>query len=271
VKTFVSDFSPSFPPIEEYDSFWEEVDEFLAIDTIPFSEIDESYFDSEGDTLFLDNLLNDEPSIPPDKVKKQIEITIDDPLEHELEEFLSDYESFSFDTIEEISGNPTFRPDHSYPVYEAFQFHIDHTEETSSGDTTSLALISLPKYDSFCFDKTDCEFEKFSGELSYPEYEKFCFDLEIDHDPGGILKNESFYENFIPSLPPGKVFQNSFNDKIHNSTIMESSFYEDELFMIVIMTFFPFITYGVISLLRHSVGSEDIIFDPGIVSNSFHY
>ena len=204
MKTIVFDSSPSLPLIEEYDSFWEEVDEFLAIDTIPLSEIDESYFDSEGDTLFLDNLLNDEPSIPPDKVKKNIEITIDDCLEPELEEFLPDFESFSFDTTEEISGNPTFRPDHSYPVYEAFQFDNDHTEETSSGSTTSLAFISLLVYDSFCFDKIDCDFEKFSGELSYPEYENFCFDLENDHDPGGILKNESFYENlwgpncFIP-------------------------------------------------------------------------
>ena len=152
---------------------------------------------------------------------------------------------FSFDTTEEISGNPTFRPDHSYPVYEVFQFDIDHTEETSSGSTTSLAFISRPEYDSFCFNKIDCEFEKFSG----PEYENFCCDLVNDHDPGGIFKNESFYENFIPSLPPGKVFKMSLNDKIHNSTIRKSSFDDDEFFMIVIMTFFPFITFGVISLL----------------------
>ena len=63
----------------------------------------------------------------------------------------------------------------------------------------------------------------------------------------------------------------SFNVEIHNSTIMKSPFYDDELFMIVIMTFFPFITFGVISLLRHSIGSEDTIFDPGIVSNCFHF
>jgi hypothetical protein len=107
VKTFVSESSPSFPPTKEYDSFWEEVDEFLAIETIPFSETGESYFDSEGDIIFLDNLLNDEPSIPPDKVKTKIELIIDNPLEPELEEFLPDFESFSFDTTEEMSGNPT--------------------------------------------------------------------------------------------------------------------------------------------------------------------
>lgn len=267
VKTFVSDSSPSFPPIKEYDSFWEEVNEFLAIDTIPFSEIDDSYFNSEGDTIFLNNLLNDEPSIPPDKVKKKIELTIDDPLEPELEEFLPDFESFSFDTTEEISGNPTYRPNFSYPTYEAFHFDIDHTEETSRGSTTSLALISLPEYESFCFDEFECEIEKFSN----PEYESFSFDLGIEHDPGGFLKNKSLNENFIPSLPPGKVFKTSLNDKIHNSTIMKFSFDDDEFFMMVIMTFLPFVTFGVISLILHSVGNEDLVFDPGIVSKSFQY
>ena len=44
----------------------------------------------------------------------------------------------------------------------------------------------------------------------------------------------------------------SFNDEIHNSAIMKSPFSDEELFMIVLMTFFPFITFGVISLLTPS-------------------
>ena len=61
----------------------------------------------------------------------------------------------------------------------------------------------------------------------------------------------------------------SLNDKIHNSTIMNFSFDEDEFFKIVVMTFLPIITFGVVSLIRHSVGSEDVVFDPGIVFQSF--
>jgi hypothetical protein len=202
VKTFVSDSSPSFPPTKEFDSFWEEVDEFLAIETIPISETDESYFDSEGDIIFLDNLLNDEPSIPPDKVKTKIELIIDDPLEPELEEFLPDFESFTFDTTEEISGNPTYRHDFSDTTYEAFHFDTDHSEETSRGSTTSHALITLPEFESFRFDESECKMEKFSK----PEYESFSFDLEVDHDPGGVLKNESFKEKFIPNQPTRKEF-----------------------------------------------------------------
>jgi hypothetical protein len=156
----------------------------------------------------------------------EIEYVDDDPMEPELEEFLPDFESFTFDTTEEISGNPTYHPDFSNTTYEAFHFDIDHSEETSRGSTTSHAFISLPEYESFCFDEFECEIEKFSN----PEYESFRFDLGIDYDPGGILKSEILNENFIPSLPPGKVFKMSLNDKIHNSIIMKSSFDDNEFF-----------------------------------------
>nr|GEZ96556.1 reverse transcriptase domain-containing protein [Tanacetum cinerariifolium] len=44
----------------------EEIDAFLAIDDEPISpEIDESYYDSEGDILLLKEFLNDDPSSPP--------------------------------------------------------------------------------------------------------------------------------------------------------------------------------------------------------------
>jgi hypothetical protein len=62
----------------------------------------------------------------------------------------------------------------------------------------------------------------------------------------------------------------SLNDKIHNSTIMKFSFDDDEFYMMVIMTFLPFVTFGVVSLIRHSVGSENVVFE-GIVSKSFHH
>ena len=53
---------------------------------------------------------------------------------------------------------------------------------------------------------------------------------------------------------------------------MKFSFDDNEFFMTVIMTFLPFVTFGVISLILHSVGSEDVVFDPGIIfKKRFHY
>nr|GEZ03567.1 reverse transcriptase domain-containing protein [Tanacetum cinerariifolium] len=51
---------------EESDFLLEETDAFLAIDDEPISlEIDDSYYDSEGDILLLEEFLNDDPSSPP--------------------------------------------------------------------------------------------------------------------------------------------------------------------------------------------------------------
>ncbi|GJR37715.1 hypothetical protein Tco_1213399 [Tanacetum coccineum] len=73
----------------------------------------------------------------------------------------------------------------SLPSYESFCFDIDHQEEKSSGSTTSQSDHSLPDYEAFCFD-VDHQEEKSSGstishsDLSSLEYESFHFDLAID-------------------------------------------------------------------------------------------
>nr|GEV35276.1 reverse transcriptase domain-containing protein [Tanacetum cinerariifolium] len=51
---------------EDSDFLLEETDAFLAIDIEPISsKIDDSYYDSEGDILLLEEFLNDDPSSPP--------------------------------------------------------------------------------------------------------------------------------------------------------------------------------------------------------------
>lgn len=46
---------------------------------------------------------------------------------------------------------------------------------------------------------------------------------------------------------------------------------EEDLIMIFIMVFFLFFTYRVTSPVLHSLGNEDIIFDPGITAYSLNY
>jgi hypothetical protein len=102
--------------------------------------------------------------------------------------------------------------------------------------------------------------EKFSDELSHiispPENDPFCF--EEDPDPGGDVFN---HENFligdlIPILPPEVFVAKSVNDKF--------SFEDEEWIFILVKIFLPFFTFDVISLILHSTGSEDTVFDPGI-------
>ncbi|GKE39398.1 reverse transcriptase domain-containing protein [Tanacetum coccineum] len=62
----VSTSSPTLTPFGDSDFLLEEVDAFLALEDDPTSpEVDDSYYDPEGDILLFESFLNDDPSIPP--------------------------------------------------------------------------------------------------------------------------------------------------------------------------------------------------------------
>nr|GEV19384.1 reverse transcriptase domain-containing protein [Tanacetum cinerariifolium] len=65
-KPIVSTSSPTLTPFGDSDFLPEETDAFLAIEDEPISlEIDDSFYDSEGNILLLEEFLNDDPSSPP--------------------------------------------------------------------------------------------------------------------------------------------------------------------------------------------------------------
>nr|GEX41911.1 reverse transcriptase domain-containing protein [Tanacetum cinerariifolium] len=93
----ISSSSPSLTPFEGSDFILEEIETFLQTPN-EFSNLDYDYYDTEGDILYLEKLLNEDPSpnIPPVKTKdlKQVDATmtkpsIDEPPELELKELLS--------------------------------------------------------------------------------------------------------------------------------------------------------------------------------------
>ncbi|GKB37718.1 hypothetical protein Tco_0882660 [Tanacetum coccineum] len=64
----VSTSSPTLTPFGDSDFLLEEVDAFLALEDDPTSsEVDDSYYDLEGDILLLEAYLNDDPSPLPIK------------------------------------------------------------------------------------------------------------------------------------------------------------------------------------------------------------
>nr|GEX74591.1 hypothetical protein [Tanacetum cinerariifolium] len=65
-KPIVSTSSPTLTPFGDSDFLLEETDAFLAIEDEPISpKIDDSFYDSKGDILLLEEFLNDDPSSPP--------------------------------------------------------------------------------------------------------------------------------------------------------------------------------------------------------------
>nr|GEZ99977.1 hypothetical protein [Tanacetum cinerariifolium] len=92
--------SPSFTPFEGSDFILEEIETFLQTPD-EISNLDDDYYDTEGDILYLEKLLNDDPSpnLPLVKTEylKQVDATmtkpsIEEPLELELKELLSHLE-----------------------------------------------------------------------------------------------------------------------------------------------------------------------------------
>nr|GEY09627.1 reverse transcriptase domain-containing protein [Tanacetum cinerariifolium] len=62
----VSTTSQTLTPLGNSDFLLEEVDAFLALEDDPTSpEVDQSYFESEGDILLLEAFQNNDPSLPP--------------------------------------------------------------------------------------------------------------------------------------------------------------------------------------------------------------
>nr|GEX68910.1 DNA-directed DNA polymerase [Tanacetum cinerariifolium] len=65
-KPIVSTSSPTLTPFRDSDFLLAGTDDFVATEDEPISpEIDDSYYDSEGDILLLEEFLNDDPSSPP--------------------------------------------------------------------------------------------------------------------------------------------------------------------------------------------------------------
>ncbi|GJS12947.1 reverse transcriptase domain-containing protein [Tanacetum coccineum] len=97
----VSTSSPTLTPFRNSDFLLEEVDAFLALEDDPTSpEVDDSYYDPEGDILLLESFLNDDPSPPPNQgnylpeIRKELKIceaktdksSIDEPPGVELKD-----------------------------------------------------------------------------------------------------------------------------------------------------------------------------------------
>nr|GEV15957.1 hypothetical protein [Tanacetum cinerariifolium] len=92
----VKSSSPTLTPFRESDFFLEEIEDFLNDDSIPI-EIENYVYDLEGDILFLEKLLNEDPfSIPPMNLKLAEESkeksSVEEPSELELKELPSHLE-----------------------------------------------------------------------------------------------------------------------------------------------------------------------------------
>ncbi|GJT92928.1 hypothetical protein Tco_1081773 [Tanacetum coccineum] len=178
-------------------------------DLVPISSESEDTSDSdiECDLPFCDNSVtfsnplfdaNDDECFNPGGDIDEIDVFL------EIDDSFPEYETFFFNIEEKSSGSTTSHSNLSLPSYESFCFDIDHQEEKSSGSTTSRFDHSLPDYDAFDFDDDHIE-EKSNGSttthsnFSLPEYDSFIFDLLIDPLPPAD-RSVFYHEEFAGEL-----------------------------------------------------------------------
>ncbi|GJX87976.1 reverse transcriptase domain-containing protein [Tanacetum coccineum] len=245
LNTPLTDKVECFAPEDEID----EIDTFLAMEVS--SNFEEGYFDSEGDVIFLKNLLSDDtthnlsPEVISDHEPKQNEsihntsITFSprsDPLHHEFagelitlpsriarehEEYLS-----RMTLLCEISTSRSQENVHANP-------NIPPGVENDDSEDEDNELPNLDHQDNS------------SSPRPLPEPPDVCLNFK----PDTAMKNDEDFNQ-------GEIVL-SLNVEDVNS------------FTFVIWTFLPFITYPEDSPVILSLRSEDLVFDPGIFI--FHF
>nr|GEU44390.1 reverse transcriptase domain-containing protein [Tanacetum cinerariifolium] len=155
-KPIVSISSPTLTPFGDSDFLLEETDAFLAIDDEPIlPEIDDSFYDSKGDILLLEEFLNDDPSSPPlppqdQKVvePKNEKSSIDELVKSTLRKFLEIDDSF-YDSKGDILLLEEFLNDDpsSPPLPPQDQKVVEPKNEKSSIDELPMVkLKDLPPH-----------------------------------------------------------------------------------------------------------------------------
>ncbi|GKE23380.1 hypothetical protein Tco_1434892 [Tanacetum coccineum] len=264
----------------------DEIDAFLAMEVS--SNFEEGYFDSEGDVIFLENLLSDDTThnlaseVIPDHEPKQNESIHDtsitfsprnDPLHHEFAGELLTLPSRIVREHEEYLSLMTVLCEISTSRSQ------ENVHVNPSSIIESLPTSPIPVEDS---DHVQEEIDIFlvPGDLIPPGVEN---DDSEDEDNSTFLpENESSILEPSSPRPPPEPPDVCLNFKPDTAMKNDEDFNQREIvlslnvedvnsFTFVIWTFLPSFTYPEDSPVILSFSSEDLIFDPGIFIFHFSY
>ncbi|GKD06052.1 reverse transcriptase domain-containing protein, partial [Tanacetum coccineum] len=264
-------------PIDEAECFDpggndDEIDAFLAIEVPTY--IEEDYYDSEGDVLYLESLLNDDNTHnfssdvffdhEPRQIRNEPEneslITFSpksDPLHHEFTGELitvplgivRDHEDY-INRMSLLCGNSSSRsPENSHTIIEPLPTSTTLVEDSDSNreeiDIFSGPDDSIPPGIEIDFDSEEDIIDNLLNDNHISEYERLTLDIE-------------------PDAPVINNVDEINEDECFDPEGVEINVEVDDSFTFVIQTFLPYLTYPVDSPFLYSFGSEDTIFDPGI-------
>ncbi|GJW04514.1 hypothetical protein Tco_1563370 [Tanacetum coccineum] len=133
MENSIESFPPSHIPVEDSGYFMEEIDLFLASDGSIPPGIDSDYSDSEGDNLFLERLLHDDP-IPLPDIPSPTHVTF--PFE--------DHHDLDFTCVVRV-----FLPFFTYPVTSLFPLSSGSEDIIFNPDISNYHFSSLEMGESY--------------------------------------------------------------------------------------------------------------------------
>ncbi|GKA01139.1 hypothetical protein Tco_0673804 [Tanacetum coccineum] len=257
----------------------DEINAFLALEVPTY--IEEGYYDSEGDVLYLESLLSDENTHnlssdvffdhEPQHIKNESDhdtsITFSpksDPLHHEFAGGVitipprivrkhKDYIS----RMLLLCGNSSSRSSENFhTIIESLPTSTTLFEDSNSNreeiDIFSGPDDLIPPGIESDFDSEEDIIDNLLNDDPIPKYKRLTFDLE----PDVPVINNVYELNKDECFDPGG---GEINVEVDNS------------FTFVTQTFLPYLTYPKVSPLLSSTKNEDTIFDPGIVPFQFSF
>ncbi|GKC95247.1 reverse transcriptase domain-containing protein [Tanacetum coccineum] len=268
-------------PIDEAECFDpggnnDEIDAFLAIKVPTY--IEEGYYDSEGDVIYLESLLSDDtthnlsPEVFFDHETQPIKNESDhdtlitfspksDPLHHEFARELitiplrivREHEDY-ISLMSLLCGNSSSQlPKFFCTIIESLPTSTTLVEDSDSNreeiDIFYGPNDSIPPGIESDFDSEEDIIDNLLNNDPIPEYERLTFDME-------------------PDVPMINNVDELNRDECFDPGGGEINVEVDDSFTFVIRTFLLYLTYPEVSPLLSSTENEDTIFDPGILA--FH-
>ncbi|GKC55772.1 reverse transcriptase domain-containing protein, partial [Tanacetum coccineum] len=226
----------------------DEINTFLAIEVSTC--IEEGYYDSEGDVIYLESLLSDDTthnlSSESDPLHSEFTselITIPPRIVREHEDYIN--------RMWLLCGNSSSRsPENFHTIIESLP-SVPIPVEDSNSNREEIVIFSdqddsIPSGIESDFDSEEDIIDNLlNNDISLPEYERITFDIE-------------------PNVPMINNFDELNEDECYDPGGGEINVEVDDSFTFIIWTFLPYLTYRKDSPLLLSRGSEDTIFDPGI-------
>ncbi|GJT70839.1 reverse transcriptase domain-containing protein [Tanacetum coccineum] len=246
----------------------DEIDAFLAIEVPTY--IEEGYYDSEGDVLYLESLLSDDtthnlsPEVffdhEPQHIKNESDhdtlITFSpksDPLYHEFAggvitippRILREHEDY-INRMSLLCGNSSSRsPENFLTIIESLPTSTTLVEDSREEIDICSGPDSIPPGIESDFDSEEDIIDNLINDDPIPEYESLTFDIE-------------------PDVPVINNVDKLNEEECFNPGGGEINVEVDDSFIFVIRTFLMYLTYLEVSPLLSSTENEDTIFDPGI-------